>query len=184
MGTTRKDFLRLSAAAGGALGLGLSPGRLTAAVAHSSLATSQEAPRKIDVLILGGTGFIGPLQVRYALERGHNVTLFNRGSGREMFPELETLIGDRNGDLESLRGRTWDLVIDNSRQNPDWVTSAAELLADSVDQYMYVSSRSAYADVSRVPMTADAPTWTYGLSVSLEVVSPAFLTSEIRVSPT
>ncbi len=161
MSTTRKDFLKLSAAAGGALGLGLSPQRLAATGAHAGPAPGQEAPRKIDILILGGTGFIGPLQVRYALERGHNVTLFNRGSGREMFPELETLIGDRNGDLESLRGRTWDLVIDNSRQNPDWVTSAAELLADSVDQYMYVSSRSAYADVSRVPMTADAPTWTY-----------------------
>ncbi|NIR34879.1 MAG: epimerase, partial [Actinobacteria bacterium] len=56
---------------------------------------------------------------------------------------------------------TWDLVIDNSRQNPEWVELSAELLKDSVHQYMYVSSRSAYADVSRVPMTADAPTWTY-----------------------
>jgi 2'-hydroxyisoflavone reductase len=99
--------------------------------------------------------------VRYAVERGHNVTLFNRGSGREAFPELETLIGDRNGDLESLRGRRWDAVIDNSQQNPDWVELAADFLRDSVDQFIYVSSRSAYADVSRVPMTAEAPTWTY-----------------------
>ncbi len=161
MGTTRKDFLRLSAAAGGALGLGLTPRALRASPLTGNHAQSQEAPRKIDILILGGTGFIGPFQVRYALSRGHNVTLFNRGSGREMFPDLETLIGDRNSDLESLRGRTWDLVIDNSRQNPDWVTQSAELLAPSVDQYMYVSSRSAYFDVSRVPMSADAPTWTY-----------------------
>jgi 2'-hydroxyisoflavone reductase len=71
------------------------------------------------------------------------------------------LVGDRNGDYESLRGRRWDVVIDNSRQQPDWVEMAAEFLEDSVDHYMYVSSRSAYADLSRVPMTSDAPTWTY-----------------------
>lgn len=157
MGTTRKDFLKLSAAAGTALGLGVSPTRLAAA------ARPAQAPprRKIDLLILGGTGFIGPYQVRYALERGHNVTLFNRGSGSDMFPELETLIGDRNGDLESLKGRRWDAVIDNARQDPNWVRLAGEVLKDSVGLYMYVSSRSAYADLSRVPMTADAPTWTY-----------------------
>jgi 2'-hydroxyisoflavone reductase len=156
MRTTRKDFLRLSAAAGGALGLGITPDPTWGAPI-----VRQEAPRRLDILILGGTGFIGPFQVRYALERGHTVTLFNRGSGREMFPELETLIGDRNGDLESLRGRRWDVVIDNSTSRPDWVETAAEFLEDSVDQFMYVSSRSAYADVSRVPMTAEAPTWTY-----------------------
>ncbi len=172
--TTRKDFLKLAAGAGGALGLGLTPDPLTgaspgppassgplASQGAPASAARQEAPRKIDILILGGTGFIGPFQVRYALERGHSVTLFNRGSGREMFPELETLIGDRSGDLEALRGRRWDVVIDNSRQNPDWVELSAEFLKDSVQQYVYVSSRSAYADVSRVPMTADAPTWTY-----------------------
>ena len=162
MSTTRKDFLKLSAAASGALGLGLTPDQVSAAFRPGALAgRSQVAPRKIDVLILGGTGFIGPFQVNYALARGHNVTLFNRGSGREMFPNVETLIGDRNGDLESLRGRRWDLVIDNSRSNPDWVEIAANFLKDSVAQFLYVSSRSAYADLSTVPMTADAPTWTY-----------------------
>jgi 2'-hydroxyisoflavone reductase len=167
MHTSRKQFLKLSAAAGGALGLGIMPSVLDAATNDSARAPDeaarrpQEAPRRIDILILGGTGFIGPYQVRYALDRGHNVTLFNRGSGRDAFPDLETLVGDRNGDLEALRGRSWDLVIDNSRQNPDWVELSAEFLKDSVDQYMYVSSRSAYADVSRVPMTADAPVWTY-----------------------
>ncbi len=161
MSTTRKDFLKLSAAASGALGL--TPGAAYAALAHDHrrITRGQEAPRKIDILILGGTGFIGPFQVRYALERGHDVTLFNRGSGREMFPELETLIGDRNDDLESLRGRRWDLVIDNSTSRPDWVETAAEFLKDSTDHFMYVSSRSAYSDVTIVPMTADAPTWTY-----------------------
>jgi 2'-hydroxyisoflavone reductase len=78
-----------------------------------------------------------------------------------MFPEVETLIGDRNGQLEALRGRNWDVVIDNSRSNPDWVRMSAEFLKDSVDRYFYVSSRSAYADTSRVPMTAEAPAFTY-----------------------
>jgi 2'-hydroxyisoflavone reductase len=167
MTTTRRHFLKLSAGAGGALGLGVRPDRVDASTVAEDVAPAQEAPRtqqaprRIDLLILGGTGFIGPFQVRYARSRGHNVTLFNRGSGNEMFPELETLVGDRNGDLDALRGRRWDAVIDNSRQNPDWVRASAELLRGSVGLYMYVSSRSAYASTSRVPMTADAPTHTY-----------------------
>jgi len=169
MSTSRKNFLRLSAA--GAVGLGIDTERLLGNTRQHAwdprrvepLAgrRAQEAPRKLDILILGGTGFIGPFQVRYAVERGHDVTLFNRGSGAEMFPELETLIGDRNDDLESLRGRRWNLVIDNSRSNPDWVELSAQFLRDATDQYMYVSSRSAYSDLTRVPMTSEAPTWTY-----------------------
>ena len=175
----RRDFLRLSAGAGGALGLGVWPGPGTAPndpgasgeAARSGwtpypmrpheAAPAQEAPRRLQLLILGGTGFIGPHQVRYAVARGHDVMLFNRGSGREMFPELETLVGDRNNDLDALRGRTWDVVIDNARQNPDWVSTAGELLGDSVGQYIYTSSLSAYADMSVVPITTDVPTFTY-----------------------
>jgi 2'-hydroxyisoflavone reductase len=121
----------------------------------------QEAPRRLNILILGGTGFIGPFQVHSALERGHNVTLFNRGSGRNMFPYLETIRGDRNADYTGLEGRQWDVVIDNATNNRLWIELATEALKDSTDQYMFVSSRSAYSDVSRVPMTTDAPTWTY-----------------------
>jgi 2'-hydroxyisoflavone reductase len=165
MSTSRKNFLKLSAAAGGALGLGLRPDKASGATrTESGTARGGTPHRQIDILILGGTGFIGPFQVRYAIERGHNVTLFNRGSGRDMFPDIETLIGDRNGDLESLRGRRWDVVIDNSRSRPDWVEIAAEFLKDSTDQYMYVSSRSAYSNLSSVPMTANASTWTYELA--------------------
>lgn len=169
MSPSRKDFLKLSA--GGALaanalgaeavaGGSAGPDPLRPADRWGARMV-QEAPRRLNVLILGGTGFIGPFQVRSALDRGHNVTLFNRGSGRAMFPYLETLVGDRNGDYESLRGRRWDVVIDNATNNPRWVELAADFLKDSVDQFMFVSSRSAYADVSRVPMTADAPTWTF-----------------------
>ena len=157
--TSRRDFLRLTAAAGGALSLGITPHSLVA------LANPRPAPsarRAIRLLILGGTGFIGPYQVRYALERGHTVTLFNRGrTNTHLFPGVERLVGDRNGQLDSLAGRTWDAVIDNSRSNPEWVRLSAEFLKDSVDRYFYVSSRSAYVDTSRVPMTADAPTYTY-----------------------
>ena len=169
MSPSRKDFLKISA--GGALAANaLGAERLSGAPAGPDpirpadrwgARIIQEAPRRLNILILGGTGFIGPFQVRSALDRGHSVTLFNRGSGRAMFPYLETLRGDRNGDYESLRGRRWDVVIDNATNNRRWIELAAEALKDSVDQFMFVSSRSAYADVSRVPMTADAPTWTY-----------------------
>ena len=158
MSTDRRDFLKMSAAAGAALGLSAIPGAGLARVP----APAQAAPRSLRILILGGTGFIGPFQVRYALSRGHSVTLFNRGrSNPGMFAEVETLIGDRNGQLDALAGHTWDVVIDNSRSNPDWVRLSAEFLRDSVDGYFYVSSRSAYSDLSRVPMTSEAPTFTY-----------------------
>jgi len=160
---SRKDFLKASALGGAAIGLDPA-GVLASEPTPTPLAkpvARRPAERAKNILILGGTGFIGPFQVRSALDRGHNVTLFNRGSGRSMFPYLETLVGDRNGDYESLRGRRWDVVIDNATNNPAWTEMAADFLKDSVDQFMYVSSRSAYADVSRVPMTIDAPSWTY-----------------------
>lgn len=169
MSTTRKDFMKLSTMGALGLGVGATPASgivpastpTSAKRPSSDVRSPQEAPRRLNILILGGTGFIGPFQVKAALDRGHNVTLFNRGSGRNMFPYLETLRGDRNGDYESLRGRQWDVVIDNATNNPAWVEMAADFLKDSVDQFIFVSSRSAYADVSRVPMTSDAPTWTF-----------------------
>ena len=159
MPTDRRDFLRLTAAATGGLGLGVSPESLVAA---SFRKPESPARRAIRILILGGTGFIGPHQVRYALDRGHTVTLFNRGrTNTHLFPGVERLVGDRNGQLDALAGRSWDVVIDNSRSNPEWVRLAADFLKDSVGLYFYVSSRSAYSDTSIVPMTADAPTYTY-----------------------
>ena len=158
MTTDRRDFLRLSALAGGALGLGLTPGSPQPTRASSP----STAPHPLRILILGGTSFIGPPQVKYALARGHDVTLFNRGrTNPGLFPGVETLIGDRNGQLDALKGKTWDVVIDNSSSNPEWTRMSAEALVDSVGIYMYVSSRSAYADTSRIPMSSDAPTFTY-----------------------
>jgi 2'-hydroxyisoflavone reductase len=110
----------------------------------------------------GGTSFLGPPQVTYALGRGHEVTLFNRGqTNADLFPEVEKLRGDRNDDLESLRGRSWDVVIDNSATNPAWVRATAGLLRGSVEHYIYVSSISAYREMGTVPMTSAEPVFTY-----------------------
>jgi len=121
------------------------------------------APRRsgLRILVLGGTGFIGPYQVQYALDRGHTVTIFNRGKTNPgLFPGVEKLIGDRNSDLSALEGRRWDVVIDNAQSNPDWVERSAKLLAGQVDLYVFVSTRSVYKDTSRVPMTVDAEVFT------------------------
>ena len=124
-------------------GLGL--GALNFAAA--STATASKATKSLRLLILGGTGFIGPHMVQTALDRGHQVTIFNRGkSATHLFPNIEKLKGDRDGDLESLKGRDWDAVIDNSGFYPRHARLSAELLHGHVDQYMFVSSISAYAD--------------------------------------
>ena len=104
---------------------------------RSLLATPAAAPKRI--LILGGTGFVGPHQVRHALQRGHTVTIFNRGrSAPGMFgKDVEELAGDRANDLRALKGRKWDAVIDESASQssaPEWVKLSADLLEDSTDQ--------------------------------------------------
>ena len=139
--TTRRNFLKLSAAAGGAFGFGL---RWTSLFAEKSL-------KPLRILILGGTGFIGPYQVRYALSRGHKVTTFNRGKTHpgELPGEVEQLIGDRNGQLEALKDRQWDVVIDNPTTLPAWVRDAAQILKGNVDRYVFISTISVYADTSK-----------------------------------
>ena len=109
---------------------------------------SRDSARKsLDILVLGGTGFIGPHEINYALSRGHNVTMFNRGkTAPGMFPEVENLIGDRDGQLDALKGRDWDAVIDNSGFYPRHTRLSAELLRDHVGKYLFVSSISAYAE--------------------------------------
>jgi 2'-hydroxyisoflavone reductase len=138
--TTRRNFLKLSAAAGGAFGFGL---RWTSLFAEKSV-------KPLRILILGGTGFIGPYQVRYALSRGHKVTTFNRGKTHpgELPGEVEQLIGDRNGQLEALKDRQWDVVIDNPTTLPAWVRDAAQILKGNVDRYVFISTISVYADTS------------------------------------
>ena len=107
--TTRRKFIRISAVAGGAIGLGLRP-RANA---------EEKATKPLRLLILGGTGFTGPFQVRYALDRGHKVTVFNRGKTHpgELPKEVEQLIGDRNGSLDALKNRQWDVAIEEDRKS-------------------------------------------------------------------
>ncbi|MGE0555136.1 MAG: NAD-dependent epimerase/dehydratase family protein [Gemmatimonadales bacterium] len=134
---TRRSMLASSAA--GLLGLAALRRPLHAAVAQ---------PRQgLRILFLGGTGFIGPHMVRNALERGHRVTLFTRGrTGTDLFPQAERLIGDRNGKLDALKGKSWDVVIDNSGYVPAHVRESAELLKGSVGHYLYTSTVDAYRD--------------------------------------
>jgi nucleoside-diphosphate-sugar epimerase len=147
--TSRRSFLRWSAACGGALSV-MKP--------LPMMATQRRAERQMRILILGGTGFIGPHQVRYALQRGHTVTLFNRGqTNPDLFPDVERLLGDRDNDLDALRGREWDVVIDNSASRPRWVRQSAQLLKDSAELYLFVSTISVYADNSIVNMDEDGP---------------------------
>jgi 2'-hydroxyisoflavone reductase len=160
MPTDRRTFLRLAAATGGAIAL--APGALAAgAAAPAPTILVPRRQQKLRILILGGTGFIGPYQVQYALDRGHTLTLFNRGrTNTQLFPGVEKLQGDRANDLKSLEGRDWDVVLDNSATNPEWVERSARLLAPRVKRYFFVSTRSVYSDTSRVPMTIEAPVFT------------------------
>jgi len=112
----------------------------------------------MDLLILGGTRFLGRHLVEEALGRGHRVTLFNRGqSNPGLFPDVEELRGGRGEDLSPLRGRRWDAAIDTSGYLPREVRHSAELLADSVGHYAFVSSISAYEDFARTGIDEDAP---------------------------
>jgi 2'-hydroxyisoflavone reductase len=113
------------------------------------------------LLILGGTGFLGPHQIRYALARGHHVTVFNRGRQQEAWPgPVEELLGDRNGDLKALEGREWDVCIDNPARLPVWVRDSARVLKGHIGQYIFISTISVYAAKDR-PADETAPLVTY-----------------------
>lgn len=148
MSTSRRNFLRLSAIAGGSVGLGLIAGETNFAKnVAESLSTLARAPKPLKILILGGTGFTGPFQVKYALSRGHKVTVFNRGKTHpgELPKEAEQLIGDRNGQLDALKGRKWDVCIDIPTTLPVWVRDAAQVLQGNVDRYIFISTISVYS---------------------------------------
>jgi 2'-hydroxyisoflavone reductase len=160
MSTSRRTFLKLSAIASGSVGLGLVPGvtSFSESIAGTVGSTGQAA-KPLRLLILGGTGFTGPHQVRYALSRGHKVTVFNRGKTHpgELPKEAEQLIGDRNGQLDALKGRTWDVVIDIPTTLPVWVRDAAQILKGNVDRYVFISTISVYADNSKPGMDETGP---------------------------
>src|SRR5262245_57295923 len=121
----------------GATGPGVASGRVPA----------RARPTSMRILILGGTQFLGPEIVEAAQARGHVLTLFNRGKTNPgLFPDIEKLHGDRDGDLKSLEGRTWDAVIDTSGYVPRIVSMSAKLLAPSVQRYLFISTISVFAE--------------------------------------
>ncbi len=139
MTVTRRDFIQWTAAASTLAATGL----------DLSAAPAKVAPKRI--LILGGTGFLGPATIEIAQARGHKVTMFNRGKTRpDLFPGVEKLHGDRDpkkGEgLKALETGTWDAVIDNSGYYPRMVGASAALLAPRAKQYLYISSISAYKE--------------------------------------
>ena len=137
---SRRDFLKTSAAVGGSVLVGATAPGLLGAAAPEPL----RAPMRL--LILGGTGFIGPHLVKHAVSRGHKVTIFTRGRRDDsMLPsDVERLVGDRNGQLAALEGKQWDAVVDDSATNPDWVRQSATLLKGNVPQYLFTSSTGVY----------------------------------------
>ena len=123
----------------------------------SSVTTAPDRPAPKRVLVLGGTGFAGPPIVRAACARGHTVTLFNRGkTNPHLFPDVETILGDRMTQLDLLRGRQWDAVVDTWAQGPTLVQRAAEMLRERVHQYVFLSTISVY-DFGKSPVDEASP---------------------------
>ena len=152
MKTTRRRFIKFAAASAGAFALN----------ARSTTLFAEKSVKPLRILILGGTGFTGPYQVRYALSRGHKVTTFNRGKTHpgELPNEVEQFVGDRNGKLDALKGRPWDVVIDNPTTLPAWVRDAAQVLQSNVERYVFISTISVYGEVKTGP-DENAPTEKY-----------------------
>lgn len=129
-----------------------------AAAATSAFPATAQAAAPMKVLIIGGTGFLGPHTVRRLQERGHTVTLFNRGrTNPGLFPDVEKLRGDRKTDLKALEGRKWDAVLDPSAYIPADVTRSATLLAPNVGHYLLISTISVYAALDKPGMDERAP---------------------------
>jgi 2'-hydroxyisoflavone reductase len=150
MTVSRREFIQWSAAATALATIGL------------DLSASPAKVSSKKILILGGTGFLGPATIEIAQARGHQVTMFNRGKTRpDLFPGVEKLHGDRDprkGEgLKALEAGTWDAVIDNSAYYPRTVAASAGLLAPRVKQYLLISSISAYREPNPENGTEDAP---------------------------
>ena len=156
--TSRRKFIQTSAALGGAFGL--SP-LLNVPLIAAAPRKVEKAPASLNMLILGGTGFTGPEQVDYAIARGHRVTLFNRNQTRPgafKGKVAEELIGDLNSDTSALKGKQFDVVIDNPTTFPAWVRNAAQYLKGSTKHYIFISTTSTYSDQSIIGLNEDSPT--------------------------
>jgi 2'-hydroxyisoflavone reductase len=107
------------------------------------------------VLILGGTRFLGRALVEEALKRGHEITLFNRGTNKETFPQVEQLIGNRDSDVSLLENRKWDVVMDTCGFAPHQIKKIAAVLGDNIEHYTFISSISVYKDWIPLNITED-----------------------------
>ena len=132
--TTRREVLQTGAG-------------LLATAAVTPLIAAEAKPKTL--LILGGTGFIGPHLTQEALRLGWKVTHFNRGKrDADGVEGVETLHGDRKGQLDSLKGRKWDAVVDNTGYIPKFCKMSADLLAPNAAYMLFVSSIS-YMEIGR-----------------------------------
>ena len=168
---TRRDFIGKVSAVAGAAALGMAGAACGAEAERGSHpanppegANADGADQRganqagLSILILGGSGFIGPHVVGHAMARGHEMTLFNRGrTNTHLFPGVEKLVGDRNDDLTALEGCRWDAVIDNSGYDPDQLRLSVDLLGGATDQYLFTSTRAVYTDFTADVMNEDAP---------------------------
>ena len=144
MNKTRRHLLKTSLLGGAAVAAGCTPD------VSGSAQNTTETFEPLRILVLGGTGFIGPHMVSEALRRGHTVELFNRGrTNSELFPDLKLYRGDRDNGLDTLEGGQWDVVVDNSGYVPRHVEDSARLLAPAVSHYLYISTISVYGDFSK-----------------------------------
>lgn len=154
----RRDFVRgIGALSLAACAPTQPPRASTATAAPADPQPAPAPPKGKRILVLGGTGFAGPPIVRSALARGHTVTLFNRGKTNPgLFPNVETILGDRQTQLDLLRGRDWDAVVDTWAPGPTLVRRAAELLRDHVGQYVFLSTISVYK-LGKDPIDESSP---------------------------
>jgi 2'-hydroxyisoflavone reductase len=152
MDLRRRDLLAAVAAGAALAACGSAQSREA-----ESPATEPAPGRAKKILILGGTGFAGPPIVEAARARGHTVTLFNRGKTNPgLFPNVETILGDRITQLDLLKGRDWDAVIDTWAPGPTLVKRAAELLRDHVAHYVFLSTISVYR-LGKEPIDESSP---------------------------
>lgn len=158
----RRHFLQAAGAAG-ASGM-ISPFALAASDALPP------TPKRL--LILGGTGFIGPPMLAYAASRGHSITIFTRGNRQPEVPGIEHLVGDRNNDLSALEGREWDVVLDNNARDYRWVQRSTELLKNAAEHYLFVSTISAYAGEATGYEFADSPVAGARITVDSPLAGP------------
>jgi 2'-hydroxyisoflavone reductase len=129
----------------------------------------------MDLLLLGGPRFLGRAVIDAALAAGHKVTMFNRGRTHpELYPEVERLQGDRDGGLDTLRGRRWDVVVDTCGYVPRIVRQSADLLASAVDRYVFISTISVYAEPVQPNAGEDAPLATLADASAEEITGETY----------